>query len=745
MKKLLFIIGCAVLLGFASCTNDFLEEEMVATITQDYLDTPVGTEAMVEGTYEVLRWEYQREFGPWLFHAGTDAELAEQQNENQYNPAVYTSATGADANKGEQISYLTGQVNTIGMYFRINNANRAIYNLREGVVDLGGDEHRQRLSEALFNRAYAYYMMVTQLGDVPLKTDYTTGLPATFYFPKASSEEIYRLLISDLRYCYDNLPSATKVGTTAERNNRITKGAAGHMLAKLYLQRAQGAEFRNSTEPHLKALYKGNVASDLDSCIYYATEVINSGDYELAADYQDLFKNERGAWPAEENREIILSASFGPLGKNSGFGMRFLSFFVASYTDASEAWGMSENAWAYGFRNRQFSYSDWGYDVFTDKMADSRFEKTFFLEYVPLLSTSATAGTDGPYHAYDSEENKTQAWTAGNAAYFNANILPAYDRASWGGRQAVAGEHKIGTGDLGLVFLENTKESALDLAAAKAQPYVLYPRWVKDGSKYYYRLNGLDDFTINSKGLDAGNERRPNTRKFNDLNREGINSPYGSRDVSIFRLAETYLIRAEACGRKGDFGLAIADINEVRGRAAYKTGETRAEVIARLYPGAETLSAPERQWPYTVSASKVDDMRVDATYWDGVSARSAAENYPPTAETDLERFVHFIYNELTREAIAELMLYEGIHHAGIQYERIQYRQQLGSSLRTNRWPVADNVSDNGQGQNGQGKGFFQPFHTFRPWPQSYILLLTDENGTLLNQAGRQAYQNPGYN
>lgn len=740
MKKLL-ITGCVALLGLASCTNDFLEEEMVATITQDYLDTPVGTEAMVEGTYEVLRWKYEREFGPWLFHAGTDAELAEQQNENQYSPTVYSPAAG-DNSKGGQIAFLTGQVDQIGMYLRINNANRAIYNLRKGVVNLGA-EHEQRLSEALFNRAYAYYMMVTQLGDLPLKTDYTTALPAAFHFPKASSEEIYRMLISDLRYCYENLPTATKVGITAERNNRITKGAAGHLLAKLYLQRAQGTEFQNSTEPHLKMLYKGNVASDLDSCIYYATEVINSGDYELAADYWDLFRNEKGAWPAEENREIILSASFGPLGMNGAYRMRFLAFFVANYTDPSEAWGMSSNAWAYGFRNRRFEFSDWGYDVFTDKMADSRFEKTFFLEYVPLRVIGLST-TDEPYYAYNSEDNKTQDWTAENAAYFNANILPTYNRDSWGKRTAVAGEHKIGTGDLGLVFLENTRESALDLAEAKAQPYVLYPRWVKDGSKYYYRLNGLDNFTIASKGLDAGNEKRPNTRKFNDLNREGIDSPYGSRDVSIFRLAETYLIRAEAHGRKGNFGLAIADINEVRSRAAYKTGEKRAEVIARLYPGVETLPTPERQWPYTVTASKVGDMQVDATYWDGTSAKSVAENYPPTAKTELQRFVHFIYNELTREAISELVLYEGIHHAGIQYERVQYRQQLGSSLRTNHWPVASNIAANGQGQNGQGKGFFQPFHTFRPWPQAYILLLTDENGTLLDQAARKAYQNPGY-
>lgn len=727
------------LLGLASCTNDFLREEMVATITQDYLDTPTGTDQLVTGTYEVLRWEFGREFGPWLFHAGTDAELSDRQDENQYSVSVY-AASGGDNSKGGQVAYLTGQTGDIGMYQRINNANRAIYNIREGVVDLGS-RNDLRLAEALFLRSYAYYFLVTQLGDVPMKTEYTADLPSSFHYPKATAEELYKRMITDLRFAYDHLPTASSIGTSAERNNRLTQGAAAHLLARLYLQRAQGAEFRNNSEPSLKALYKGAGTADLDSCIYYANRVINGGDYELAADYAALFETAKGAWPNENNREIILSASHGPVMANGPFGQRFISFMVTDYFDPSGAWGMISEAWKYGAINRRFTVSDWGYDVFTDKMADSRFEKTFRLEYEPLLAQGAN---DVPYHAYNSPSNQTQTWTAENAAYFNANILPAYDRASWNGRQAVADDHKIGTGDLGLVFLENTKETAIHINEAKAQPYVLYARWVKDDAgKYYYRLNGLNNFTVTPRGLDAGGEKRPNTFKHVDVNREGVTSPYGSRDVSIMRLAETYLLRAEAYGRKGDFASAIADINRVRSRAAYKPGEVRAEVLARLYPGAGNLPAAERKYPYTVTADKTADMQVDASYWDGSSAKSAAENYPPTAGTDLQRFVHFIYNELTREAISEMTLYEGLHHAGILYDRVQHHQQLGSSLRTTNWPVADNLNGS-QGQNGQGKGQFQRFHTFRPWPEDYILLLTDENGTLLDDAARQAYQNPGY-
>ena len=58
----------------------------------------------------------------------------------------------------------------------------------------------------------------------------------------------------------------------------------------------------------------------------------------------------------------------------------------------------------------------------------------------------------------------------------------------------------------------------------------------------------------------------------------------------LFRLAETFLIRAEAYGRKGNFSASVLDINKVRARAAFKAGETRNEVLARLYPGSENLA-----------------------------------------------------------------------------------------------------------------------------------------------------------
>jgi hypothetical protein len=240
----------------------------------------------------------------------------------------------------------------------------------------------------------------------------------------------------------------------------------------------------------------------------------------------------------------------------------------------------------------------------------------------------------------------------------------------------------------------------------------------------------------------GGGNLRPSSRKFIDPNRTTVDNHFGSRDVAIFRLAETYLIRAEVYGRQGDYAKAIDDINVLRRRAAYKAGEQRAEVLARLYPGSEQLSSAERIYPYTSEDGAYDKIKVDVSYWDGASVKSQLENYPPEANTDEKRFIHFIYNEVSREFNTEQVLYDGIHHAGIQLERMLHHNQIGSS-RVGNWPVSDNPV-NGNGQDGNGKGVFSSIHTFKPFPQTFIDLLTDENNVPLTPEAKKKYQNPGY-
>lgn len=70
----------------------------------------------------------------------------------------------------------------------------------------------------------------------------------------------------------------------------------------------------------------------------------------------------------------------------------------------------------------------------------------------------------------------------------------------------------------------------------------------------------------------------PNLKKVDDFKRPGVNTPEGSRDYIVYRLAETYLIAAEALFQDGRPGEAVEYVNAVRRRAAYPGMETQMEV-----------------------------------------------------------------------------------------------------------------------------------------------------------------------
>lgn len=72
----------------------------------------------------------------------------------------------------------------------------------------------------------------------------------------------------------------------------------------------------------------------------------------------------------------------------------------------------------------------------------------------------------------------------------------------------------------------------------------------------------------------------PTLSKFLDPNRLAINDTDGSRDFLLFRLAEAYLIAAEAHVRDGKPALALPYVNTVRRRAAIPGKETAMEVTA---------------------------------------------------------------------------------------------------------------------------------------------------------------------
>ncbi len=211
ISKLIVFVIVAML---SSCSNFLDEENLGNTTAENYYVTEQGYEGLVNAVYATLRDVYEPT--PYVFCAGTDLFFSAHQ-EVPLGLASYQTLTPSNS----QVEYLFKTC-----YESIQIANLAIdYSTKiEGVSGL-----ETRLAEVRTIRAYYYFMLVQNFGDLSLVKDVVSE-PIT-HFERISSEQIYQFIVDELEAVISDLPEVP------ENFGRISKRTAQHILAKVYLTR----------------------------------------------------------------------------------------------------------------------------------------------------------------------------------------------------------------------------------------------------------------------------------------------------------------------------------------------------------------------------------------------------------------------------------------------------------------------------------------------------------------------------
>lgn len=136
-----------------------------------------------------------------------------------------------------------------GWYRLIHQANQVIEEAPKASENVTEELKLRVVGEAKFLRALAYFDLVTVWAGVPLMDKYVKAIGEDK--TRATEEEVYNLIISDLETAIVDLP--LKSGYTAENVGRANKQAAQNLLARVYMQRNEYAK----AAPLLKSIIDG--------------------------------------------------------------------------------------------------------------------------------------------------------------------------------------------------------------------------------------------------------------------------------------------------------------------------------------------------------------------------------------------------------------------------------------------------------------------------------------------------------
>lgn len=414
-------LGGLLAVSCAAC-DDFLNEEPKGTISaEQFLITSEGYESMVRAVYEPVRW-VTRNKTPYIL--GTDMFTScgrgldyEGVADSEAYSRTYLRGfnewykTACDANNWDLASAF------IDGYTLIQRANNAIdYGMRAEVTPQVRD---QRIGEVKFLRAFTYYWLVEQFGDIPLLVD-AVKTPH-FTVERTPEAEIYAYLIADLEGCFNGVAPKNQ----QPEFGRVTRGAIKTLLSKLYLTRA----YKSYAQP-----------GDAKRAYDLAVDVIDNEGYSLI-DYAMLFEEGN-----EINDEIIFSVQYSTnLQTNWGGNNDYAVFQPFLYSIP----GMGAKTEYLERYTGSYAPTDAAYLLY-DRTWDKRFDATFQQEYFANEAKGEDQGAFGAitvgqklFHFVFPDEPQMTREQKDACPYFVINFGEYRDFALVGGLKDDNGDYRV--------------------------------------------------------------------------------------------------------------------------------------------------------------------------------------------------------------------------------------------------------------------------------------------------------------
>ncbi|MDR2805528.1 MAG: RagB/SusD family nutrient uptake outer membrane protein [Dysgonamonadaceae bacterium] len=533
MKKIYNLIIITLVfvssLGFHSCS---LEENNPGGFTMNITASTIdGYQSLINQCYFALeRYFYGSDSWAFLTEGDTDLWTYQANKSNTYTQWFWFFA-GAAPNT----TYTNNWWN--GTYDGIGSCNMAI-SLSHLPPYKTEEERNKVLAEAHFLRAIYYFNAVEQFGGITMITEPPSKID--FHPERTDPLTIYmEIIFPDLEFALQWLPVGDDNTTT-----RPTKKAALGFLAKTYLQAIQYDENNRNQYASKSLEYAKMLIQDAEAggATYNA---------HLYAQYNDVFK-EANNWTNKEalwkHRWYVGSDGHGSSNGNYRTN-RNVEYFYCKYDNFGACVDNQENRIKWGgnqpgiFMPTQHLLSLFVQD---DGTLDPRFHESFQTEWKVNIAYTWDQGTVNKYDK-------------------NASVL----------------SKKLAVGDRAIKFIMPQEADYVSESAAKhSLPYLVvdYQDVYNDAQKninmkYAYK-NPSAGYAADGSSENLFNYFYPSLTKHNSSNYYVVNA--GSRRngnlnaIFMMRMAEVYLIAAEADIYVNNGSTALSYINKIRDRAGAK-------------------------------------------------------------------------------------------------------------------------------------------------------------------------------
>ena len=528
MKKILSTIALSGILVLAGGCADFLEEENHSSVLQDFMATPEGFSMALNSVYSNVRSTYSAEEGiHGLMNPGTDEIKNNLAGSNRTANLANYNRSQFDANN-EYPRKLWNDA-----YVQINTLNYMIENAANVDVTtnaLTPEMRDQYLGEAKFLRAYNYFHLVEQFGDVTVTTTYNAA-PSTSAERHDMIKAYEEVIIPDLKDAIGLCkPSPQQDGL---ESGRASAAAARHLLARVYLTLGWVYD-KDPSNP----AYTGNTQTKYydptKAQEYYrlayetAASLINDAPslgLKLLDNYADNF-NEAFDAPSLANTEALWVARMDWDDDNTYGGRSTLNhYFVNGYDQILGERNLNDGRCYSWFNPTKYTY-----DTFNNRDKDTRYDATFQKVW---YATKTVAGGEINYTIDGVDE------------HFNWSLTEVGDTAMY------------------------------------------YPGHYMSAAEIRAKMeNGGNRYVIYTPDAYNGRAIFPTITKFLDR-RRAVPNDNTDRSYIIYRLGETYLLAAEAAYKLGDNTNAAKYINIIRERARNK--ETCGAGALDIQPSDVTL------------------------------------------------------------------------------------------------------------------------------------------------------------